>query len=139
MDINDLKIILNNHEKWLNVEGGEKANLIGANLIDSNLRGADLRGADLRGADLRDSDLRGANLRGANLRGADLPKRFITICCIGSRNDQTTYCFEDNKIWCGCFVGTLEDFEIKVNKTHKNNERYLKEYIGAINYIRSLI
>ena len=139
MDINDLKIILNNHEKWLNVEGGEKANLIGANLIDSNLRGADLRGADLRGADLRDSDLRGANLRGANLRGADLPKRFITICCIGSRNDQTTYCFEDNKIWCGCFVGTLEDFEIKVNKTHKNNERYLKEYVGAINYIRSLI
>ena len=119
MDINDLKIILNNHEKWLNVEGGEKANLRGANLI---------------GADLREADL-----RGANLREADLPKRFITICCIGSRNDQTTYCFEDNKIWCGCFVGTLEDFEIEINKTHKNNERYLKEYIGAINYIRSLI
>ena len=134
MDINDLKIILNNHEKWLNVGGGEKANLRGA-----NLRGSDLREADLRWADLRGANLRGANLSGANLREADLPKRYITICCIGSRNDQTTYCFEDNKIWCGCFVGTLEDFEIKINETHKNNERYLKEYIGAINYIRSLI
>jgi hypothetical protein len=51
---------------------------------------------------------------------------------------MTTYCFEDDKIWCGCFAGTLEEFEKEVNKTHANNEQYLKEYNGFINYLRSL-
>jgi hypothetical protein len=29
-------------------------------------------------------------------------------------------------------------FEDEVNKTHKDNPQYLKEYLGAINYIKSL-
>lgn len=29
-------------------------------------------------------------------------------------------------------------FEEKVNKTHQNNEGYLKEYLGFINYLKSL-
>jgi hypothetical protein len=33
----------------------------------------------------------------------------------------------------------LQDFETKVNETHKNKEKHLKEYLGAINYIKSLI
>ena len=133
MKLEQLKEILKKHEELLKGEEGERANLRGA-----DLRGADLRGANLRGANLRGADLSEADLSEADLRRASLPKRFITICCIGSRKDQTTYCFEDNKIWCGCFVGTLEEFEIKVNETHKNNEQYLKEYLGAIDYIRSL-
>jgi hypothetical protein len=52
---------------------------------------------------------------------------------------MTTYCFDDDVIWCGCYKGSLESFETKVNKTHKNNERHLKEYLGAINFIKSLI
>lgn len=51
---------------------------------------------------------------------------------------MTTYCFDDDIIWCGCFKGTLLEFENKVNETHKNNSQYLKEYIGAINYLKSL-
>ena len=51
---------------------------------------------------------------------------------------MTTYCFEEDKIWCGCFIGTLEEFEMKVNETHRNNDKYLNEYIGFINYIKSL-
>jgi len=43
---------LDKHKKWLDGEGGERA---------------DLREANLRGADLYKADLRGANLRGARL------------------------------------------------------------------------
>jgi hypothetical protein len=51
---------------------------------------------------------------------------------------MTTYCFEDDIIWCGCFKGTLEQFEDKCKETHANNEQYLKEYLGFINYIKNI-
>ena len=87
MTMKELKVILNEHEKWLKTryslhpEGSRadlyEADLYGADLRRAdlrraNLRGADLREADLRGADLRRADLRRANLRGADLYGADL-------------------------------------------------------------------
>ena len=52
MDAEKLKEILENHKKWLNGDGGERANLCWANLREADLYGADLRGADLRGANL---------------------------------------------------------------------------------------
>ena len=63
----ELREIIKSHEKWLNNDNGERADLSGA-----NLRYADLRGANLRYADLSDADLRGANLSGADLSGANL-------------------------------------------------------------------
>jgi len=51
---------------------------------------------------------------------------------------MTTYCFEDDIIWCGCFKGNLEEFEAKCKITHASNEQYLKEYLGFINYLKSL-
>ena len=98
MNGEEIRIMLEKHEKWLNNEiGGIRAdlrgadlygvdlrgaNLYGANLIRADLRIADLSGANLReavlretnlsGASLREADLSGANLRGANLRVADL-------------------------------------------------------------------
>ena len=73
----ELTEILEQHKLWLNKEGGEIANLIGANLSGAYLGQADLRVADLIGADLRGANLRRANLGGADLRwacliGADL-------------------------------------------------------------------
>ncbi len=69
----ELKAILDRHQKWMaDEDGGECANLSSADLHGADLRGADLHGADLHGADLRGADLHGADLRGANLRGADL-------------------------------------------------------------------
>ena len=125
------------------------ADLRSANLSDADLSSADLSFADLRSADLRSAnlsyanlsfaDLRSADLRSANLRSAELDKRYISISCIGSSKRMTTYCFEDDIIWCGCFKGTLSEFEEEVKKTHKNNEQYLKEYLGFINYLKSLI
>jgi len=114
------------------------ADLSSANLSSADLRSANLSSADLRYADLRYADLSSANLRSANLSSAETDKRYIQISCIGSQKRMTTYCFEDDKIWCGCFTGTLEDFEKQVQKTHKDNENHLKEYIGFINYLKSL-
>ena len=114
------------------------ADLRYADLRYADLRSADLTSADLRYADLRSADLTSADLTSADLRYANLDKRYIVISCIGSRRDSTTYCFDDDKIWCGCFTGTIDEFESKVNETHKNNPQYLKEYLGAITYIRGL-
>ena len=49
----ELRKIIEKHEKWLtNQEGGKRADLLGANLLGANLYGADLCGANLRGANL---------------------------------------------------------------------------------------
>ena len=78
MNGEEIRIVLEKHEKWLNNElGGIRADLreaalYGLNLCGVNLYGADLIMADLRVAYLIKADLREATLRGANLSGADL-------------------------------------------------------------------
>ena len=105
MNGEEIRIVLEKHEKWLNNElGGIRANLrgvdfygvdlrganlYGANLIRADLRIADLSGANLRevvlretnlsGASLREADLSGANLRGANLYGANLIRADLRV------------------------------------------------------------
>jgi hypothetical protein len=85
------------------------------------------------------ADLSSADLSSADLSSADLDKRYIQIGCIGSVKRITTYCFDDDIIWCGCFVGDLEQFERQVKETHKDSQQYLKEYLGFINYIKSIV
>jgi len=114
------------------------ADLSYADLRSANLSSANLRSANLRYADLRYADLSSANLSSADLSSANLDKRYIQVACIGSSKRMTTYCFDDDIIWCGCFKGNLEQFEELVKQTHKNNEQYLKEYLGFINYLKSL-
>ena len=130
----ELDEILKLHKLWLEDNGkGARANLRWA-----NLRSADLRSADLSSADLSSADLRSADLSWANLSSAKTDKRYIQIACIGSRKDITTYCFEDDKITCGCFSGTLAEFQAKVKATHKDNKQYLAEYKGFIEYLKPL-
>ena len=71
MTNDELKKIIEKHEKWMKCqEGGERA----------DLRGADLRGTNLCGADLYGADLFGTNLCGADLRGTkNVP--FIPMTC----------------------------------------------------------
>ena len=68
----ELDEIIANHGRWLQCDGGKRANLRGANLYGANLCKANLRGANLYNANLRKTDLYGANLRSADLSGADL-------------------------------------------------------------------
>ena len=130
----ELAEVLRLHKLWL--EDNPKG--IRADLSSANLRSADLSSADLSSANLRLADLSLANLRSADLSLAKTDKRYIQIACIGSRKDTTTYCFEDDKIWCGCFSGTLEEFKARVKETHKGNKQYLSEYMGFIEYLKSL-
>jgi hypothetical protein len=121
----------------------EGAYLQGADLRDAELRGANFQSANLRSANLRGAELRGANLEGANLwntnlEGADLDKKYVSVTRIGSRKGMTTYCFEDDRIWCGCFIGTLEEFTAQIEETHKDNPVYLAEYREVIAYLDSL-
>ena len=87
MDKNELQEILEQHQLWLNNNGGKRADLRGvdlygadlrkanlrcANLCSARLGGADLSFADLNYAVLRDADLHNVNLWGANLSEANL-------------------------------------------------------------------
>ena len=98
MTSEEIKEVLDLHEKWLNdEEGGKRADLRGADLRGADLLGADLLGADLFGADLLGADLLGADLLGAdlrltNLRGADLRRADLR------RADLDFSCFP---LWCG--------------------------------------
>lgn len=82
----ELNVILENHKKWLQRIGGERA----------NLSGADLCGVDLCDAILRDANLRDANLRGADLRGADLR---------GVRHDERTAFYAMQCPEKGAYIG----------------------------------
>jgi hypothetical protein len=124
------------------------ANLRSADLRSANLRSADLRSADLRSAnlsyvdlsyaDLSYADLSYANLHSADLRSANLSS-FISVGPIGSRND-TLFCRKTKEgvltVATGCFSGTLDEFEKKVEETHGEND-HAKAYADAIKFLRA--
>jgi len=70
----ELKKILEGHQRWLESEGkeGRRANLGLANLQNADLSGANLQEAFLAEANLRNADLGRGNLRKADLGRADL-------------------------------------------------------------------
>ena len=102
MTENEIKEILENHKKWLNEDGGKKA----------DLKGANLKGANLSYADLSYANLSYANLRGANLNCADL--RY----CIGNGKEIKslqigTYLISYTKdiLNIGCQSYTLDEWK----------------------------
>lgn len=116
----ELQLILANHLKWIDGEaGGARANLSEANLSEADLSGADLRGAKLRGALLSSTDI-------------------YAIQNIGTRHDTTFYHVSTDLILCGCFSGTLEEFEAKVKATHSAGSLALAQYIAAIVFFRTI-
>lgn len=64
---------------------------------------------------------------------------YLTVGAIGSRDDTTTF-FRDRDLGvtvaCGCFLGTLDAFEQKVNEVH-GNDRHGKVYAAAIALARA--
>ncbi len=66
---------------------------------------------------------------------------FITIGPIGSRSDITTfYRLKQGGIGvnCGCFNGTLDEFEAAVHETHAGNE-HEKAYMAAIRMAKEIM
>lgn len=66
---------------------------------------------------------------------------FMQIIGIGSRKGCIYFfkCEEDIIVRCGCFFGTIDEFENEVKSVYSEEEQYYKEYIGAINYIKSIL
>ena len=79
------------------------------------------------------------NLKFENI--AEQVDRVIKIDRIGSRKGCTYFFKTMSEIYvrCGCFFGTIAEFETKVNETHENNEQYRKEYIEAIKYVKAIM
>ena len=70
---------------------------------------------------------------------------FFYITNIGSRAD-TTFFYKrkiDNHfeifVSCGCFEGNIDDFIIRVKKTHKKGSKYWNQYLDAISIARNII
>ena len=123
------------------------ADLRDAYLNNADLRRADLRRADLRRADLRGADLRGAYLRDANLSGAIMGDLHIyQLSRIGSVNRMTTFWADENKVWCGCFVGTFAEWRDKIRETYSDKMcdecpdkvKYRMQYEAALAYFAEL-
>ena len=95
--------VLRLHKLWLDdEEGGVRANLVRA------------------------------NLDGANLVRAKNFSKFISVGPIGSRNGYTYIHLQEDKIRCGCFTGTLKEFEKAVRRTHADAPVHLAGYLAVV-------
>lgn len=59
---------------------------------------------------------------------------YICLKGFGSRNRNITMFRTENGnicVSCGCFIGTLQEFENKVKETHGNN-KFAKEYLALV-------
>jgi hypothetical protein len=56
----------------------------------------------------------------------------------GSERRLTYYNYSCDEVQCGRFRGTLAKFAVKVEKTHKNNPRWLREYRAMVEYFKNM-
>lgn len=72
---------------------------------------------------------------------AEYTLQMVKIDRIGSRRGSTYFFRTKSNIFvrCGCFFGTLSEFEKQVKKTHKDALQYKREYLNAIKYIKSIM
>ncbi|EAF3890333.1 hypothetical protein CWT29_09500 [Listeria monocytogenes] len=136
----ELDIILENHEKWLRDEGGERADLRCADLREADLREVNLSYANLRHADLSNADLREVNLSYADLNWVNWQDvRGLTVVAVQvdttRKNNQITY-IKELDIWTtGCFQGTLDELKVSIEIAHRDNEKLRKRYYRVIDFI----
>ena len=123
----ELKEKLELHKKWLNDEEGG---------VKLDLRNTDLRHADLSCADLSRLDLSKTKFYLTNLYKAK--GNFVGVENIGSRNDTTHYFYNEDRIICGCFDGTMEEFKNEVKETYEENSKEYKQYMIAIDTLKKL-
>ena len=128
----ELKEKLELHRKWLNdEEGGVKLDL-----RNTNLKGADLSLANLSYANLYEADLSKTEFYSTNLYKTK--GNFVGVENIGSKNDTTHYFYNNNRIICGCFDGTMKEFEDKIKEIYKENDKEYKQYMIVIDTLKRL-
>ena len=142
----------------------QEANLAGANLNKAVLTEASLKGASLKRVSLFRTDMSCAYLRGANLQRASLvqtllynaefygtslrtaligvgltgAKDILSLGPIGSRGDITYAVNHPGAIMiqCGCFWGTLEEWEAQCRRVHRGTV-HAEAYAAAAAFIRA--
>ena len=143
----ELRGILELHKLWLETEGKEgaqadlsycdlsnadltyavltNANLRYANVSNANLRCANLTNANLTNADLRDANLSYCNLSDANLYKTNLfyakVDNMIGINNVGNENRTVYYFYKEDRVICGSFDNTLEEFKKAVAEKYGND------------------
>lgn len=109
------------------------SNLRNCMLVNSNLSDADLSGCDLSNANLTYSNLTNVNLIGANLSNTNLYKtdlfyakidNMISIGNLGEYNRTVYYFYKNDRVICGCFDDTLEEFEKAIKEKYKEKSNY---------------
>ena len=70
----------------------------------------------------------------------DSPQCYVTPR-IGSRTDQTRIFWGSGRteVSCGCFRGTLEEFEAKVKETYPNSSGHGADYRNQIEIMKMLV
>ncbi len=63
---------------------------------------------------------------------------FTCVGPIGSRLSYTTYLPKQDIIFCGCFSGSLSEFEAAVLKTHPAESQHRKDYLALISFFKAL-
>ena len=112
-----------------------------SDLSYSDLSFSDFKYTNLNHSDLSFSDLKDTDLRYAKFYLTDLYKTngdFTSVGNIGYRNDTTHYFYNIDKVVCGCFDGTMEEFENKVKDTYEEDIKEYKEYMVAIRTLKEL-
>jgi hypothetical protein len=77
----------------------------------------------------------------ADLSSADLMNAQISVAVggpAGSARRLTYYIYSCDEVQCGCFRGTLAEFVAKIEKTHKDNPRWLTEYRAMVEYFKGM-
>jgi hypothetical protein len=137
MNTDKLKDVLEQHLKWVNGDGGKRANLSGAdlsgadlsdanlsdaNLSDANLSVANLSVANLSVANLSVANLSVANLSGANLRCANLSGADLSGAKIDQILADKLNIIPDGDVigWKKCMKGVIVKMEISANTPRSN-------------------
>lgn len=101
-------------------------NLIGANLVDTNLSGANLSFTDLRNSNLVGSNLTDANLKSTNFSNANTANiqglKVFSVDSIGTFKGKATYIPKLDKVFAGCWKGSLKEFLKQGLEMNKENE-----------------
>lgn len=136
MEQKELNKILESHKRWLKGEGGEPADLTWKNLRGKDLAGKDLYGVNFYKTDLYETDLSGADLRRANFENVI----GLSVLCIqvdtSCDNRRITYIPSLDVVTAGCFQGTFEEFEKRVEEEHKNDPFVLSRYRRVIAFLK---
>lgn len=107
----ELDEILESHKRWLQGRDGERADL-----YEANLSGAHLRGANF-----------------ANVTGLSVLCVQVNTSC---ENRTIAYIPSLDVVTAGCFQGTFEEFEKRVEEEHKDNPFVLSRYRRVIAFLK---